>query len=100
MKIIMSLIIALISVISLNGVAFSAETVLWYLIINNEKITYSVDVEQNIGTQEMVRFNHALKIILNNSNYSNINELENVVNRSATGDIRNFSVVDITVDER
>ena len=87
-------------VVSFCCEAFSAETILWHLNIDNERIAYSVDVEPNVGTQEMNHFNHALEIILKNGGYSNIDEMERIINRTATGDIRNFSVVDITVDER
>ena len=94
-----SFIIALIMVMVSVSSSF-ANTIMWYLDINHERISYTVDIEKNIGTVEMVQFNNALKTILTNGNYSNITEMEDLVNRTATGDIRNFTVIDITVDEK
>ena len=95
-----SFIISLIMVGMFCGEAFSAETIMWYINIDNERIAYSVDVESNVGTREMNHFNHALEIILRNGGYLNIDEMERIINRTATGDIRNFTVVDITTDEK
>ncbi len=96
-----SVIISIIMIISMCSTVFANETIMWYLRDGGEVIQYTVDVNpQTVGTEEMNRFNHALRILANSRNYSNLIEFEQIVNKSLTGDIRDFRVIDVVVDER
>ena len=93
--IIISLIIVVVSISSTY-----ANTIMWYWHTQNEIVTYTVDVDDNIGSHEMTAFNHAIDIIAKNGEYSNLIQFQNKVNEIATGSIRNFTIVDVKVDER
>ena len=95
-----SLIIAVVIILSTTIESFAENTILWYLTIGNERISYSVDISDTVGTERMTEFNNAVKIMANVGNYSNLQEFEDLINRHATGDIRNFHVIDVIVDER
>lgn len=77
-----------------------ANTVMWYWRDGAEIIQYTVNVDDSVGTQEMNNFNSAITTIARSSEYSNLDQLEKLINRSATGSIRDFRIVDVVVDEK
>ena len=99
MKYISGVIMAMMIVISLCTDVFS-ETILWYLTLDGERITYSVDISAEVGTVEMRNFNMAIETIAKAGGYSNLDQFQRIVNRSATGSITNFQIVDVIVDEK
>ena len=96
------ILICAITITLLTDDAFAKETILWYWHTNGEVITFSVDIDQNVGTKEMNQFTRSLEIISHNSQYKNLEEFQNNVNRllGVRDSINNFVIVDVTVDER
>ena len=92
-------VIALIMVMVSVSSSF-ANTIMWYWRDGSEVIQYTVDVDESIGTIEMNNFNLAITSIARASNYSNLEQLESLINKTANGSIRNFQIIDVIVDEK
>ncbi len=74
---------------------------MWYWKPNaNEIMSYTVTIDDTIGTAEMTSFNNALTILARNNSFSNLTQFQAIVNRIATGSIRDFTIVDVIVDEK
>ena len=97
-----SLTAAMIMVITFTSTAIAEETIMWYWTPDNghEIISYTVDINDNIGTKEMIQYTNALTILANAGGFSNLQEFEALVNRNSIGDIRNFQIVDVITNER
>ena len=96
-----SFLIAIIVLLMSASSSFAESTIMWYWMTDtNERITYTVTVDENVDTDRMNMFNHSLTTLSQNNQFSNLSQFENIVNRVATGEIRDFQIVDVTVNER
>ena len=95
-------VIAVVILLAFTSSSFAESTIMWYWMTDtNERVTYTVTIDdETVDTERMNMFNRSLTTLSQNNQFSNLSQFENIVNRVATGEIRDFQIIDVTVNER